>query len=49
MWIVLSMGVFAGATAIVKTTKLPLMMSSDFGSLSLGTIGTMLERLVIAD
>jgi hypothetical protein len=36
--IALSIGVFAGVTAIVKTTKLPLMMSSDLGSLSLGTV-----------
>jgi hypothetical protein len=30
----MSLGVFAGATAIVKTTQLPDMMSMDFGTLS---------------
>ncbi len=29
--IALSMGVFAGATAIIKTSKLPRMLSTDFG------------------
>ncbi len=28
----MSIGVFAGATAIVKTTKLPLMLEADFGT-----------------
>lgn len=30
--IAMSMGVFAGATAIVKTAKVPLMLSADFGT-----------------
>ena len=33
--IAMSMGIFAGATAIVKTSKLPAMLSMDFGTSSL--------------
>ena len=42
----LSIGVFAGVTAVIKTTKLPRMMSSDFGK-PFPVI--MLERMYIAD
>ena len=36
--IALSMGVLAGATAIIKTSKLPRMLSTDFGKASLDVI-----------
>ncbi len=45
--VAMSMGVFAGVTAVVKTTMLPRMMSSDFGK-SFLVIITEVERMYIA-